>query len=600
MEEYYDRFIIELREWAESYTRASQKFIGDTHLKFDKNKKIYIALDWYDLYDHCFPSTKTLLDYKNPKERDQYLNRISARYALFYLYKNLYNYPLLILPPHFMEMTAFYKKYDRKIKKTLMSKERIEEIREYIIDIISKYENSTDSYVDFLLEFEKNAPDLAFLFSPCFYSGISGLRRLFNKEIVSPDLGKIGLNHFKTISEIESKNNVDLEMFANKWRKDLTINNKRDAKALQYLVELNKILGQDAILILVSSEKLFNTYKYERDDIFRVEIEHEGYPLIRNTKSFYIALIELIAIFAENKNNKIDNPGRSEFEMISQNVSKDLITLKEFQGFTESATFLALSGLFKDKMDDLIINLTKLRNKAEQRERTALLILINEIYPLDKSLKNILAYTQDDLGIFLNDLKQQLEKEEFLKILLRRIIDFQIQRASLEKELATIDMNGTDQFGKYKNFAKIFICRLDSRPKLNLEYLETIFSRNMIPFPEGAKLIPIKYNLEFGLFSNKQKNDILYFIIKNDRKVWELYKIQPTHIYLLLSILIEKIENGVLDERDLDNDPILSAVNRELIPLIVNTKIDFYYKNEIISLFDQIVSKCEFSGFYAL
>ena len=108
--------IIANRAWAEPYFRSLSKLNKDLEIKRELNSRIYVAIDFFDIYEHCFPKIKWFIDEKYIQERDEFLRRENGRYALFYILKNLYKHPIVILPPHFSELTSFYNWYEKQIR----------------------------------------------------------------------------------------------------------------------------------------------------------------------------------------------------------------------------------------------------------------------------------------------------------------------------------------------------------------------------------------------------------------------------------------------------------------------------------------------------
>ena len=586
---YWDE-IISNRTWAEPYFRSLSKLDKDLKLRLETKSKIYISMDFFDIYEHCFPKLSLFIDNGPSQEREEFLKREAARYALFFIFKNLYNHPILILPPHFSELISFYNINSKRISDITKSDD-FSKIEEYIKKLISNYTNIDDiSSKELIDRLGKDAPELAFLFSPCFMSGLKGLRNLFTKHVISPVFDAYDFSkddYFSLITNTSIENNTQNELLINKWRNyGKYFNNKRDAKAIQYVQKINDNISNN-ILLFISSDLVFNRYKYERDLIFKKYIEQANIecPLIRSTYPTYIALIELCNMLGLKEQNTITDGDDSILAELQSHISKDLETLSQYLGFSETSAYVSLSGRYSIYLDFLLNALKGQRMAIDQRDRIALLILLEKQY-----MKGELFNWNEDLKQKLNDyflkLRSEIETNDFSNIILERILEFDQEKDAFEKsinQLISIDSKQEN----YGSSIYIFLLNIVDDAPLSLELLQKQFDENKYEFPNNAGLSQIKDNL-WAMYNSIDVNIKLYFINKNNQTGFQVFMVRPKHIYILLTILMRKIEDGLMNKDEIKSNLAIAIMNDELVPLIETINIDFEYKSEIQILYDQI------------
>jgi hypothetical protein len=606
MTKYWDDLIISNRIWAGPYFRSLSKLKGDLDLKQKNKSNIYVAIDFYDLYEHCFPDLEMITG-ENISLRENYIKRQISRFALIYLFKNIYNHPLIILPPHLNELTSFYKIYDSKIERALKTDD-FTGIQKYIEKIFSDYSDiNILTTRDLIEKLERDAPDLAFLFSPCFMAGLKGLRGLFANNMISPIIQDPNLNSdafYALIRTVSIKENIELEDLVYKWTlfiKDRTPdefrrtkrNKSRDAKAIQYLNEINKALSEKDILLLVSSDPSLNKRKFQRDSIIAKRIFGEVYPLIRTTHPFYIALIELCNIIGLEKIKSLRtiNVDNSTLGKMHANISQDLQTLSNYLNFTETSAHVGLSGRYSDLLEVLVRASTGLRNLIDRRDRTSLLILIDKFY-MEKDLFNWNEDLRSEIIKYFEDLKSEIKTKDFSNILFDRILEFEVEKIAFIRWLNTIDTfdNLPSDIKDSSNYGQYFQLFLGENLDLSIESLVKLFSKAGIDFPQNAQVFNLKEKNVWAIFNMKEENDLIFIIERDTKKGYNLFVIYPKHIYLLLSIILKRFVNKELTKDILEEDQSIKITREKIIPLIDYTTIDFKFRSEIESLYDEINS----------
>lgn len=98
--------------WAKKLKDNLEILKTDLKLVIECGFEIIIAIDFFDLFEYCFPFANDLGSkemFKSKFGDREFLNREMARHLLFYKLDNLYSFPVLLLPPYIQERNSFFK-----------------------------------------------------------------------------------------------------------------------------------------------------------------------------------------------------------------------------------------------------------------------------------------------------------------------------------------------------------------------------------------------------------------------------------------------------------------------------------------------------------
>jgi hypothetical protein len=126
-----EKLIMSHRSWAEKYEKALIAIKRDLELILEHNSKIYIAIDFHDLFEHCFSIEHLNLDKQFP-EKEMRIKRSISRNGLFYILNNIYESPIILLPPYISELNDLNKLYAKKIMNVFDSNEQLIKLDRYI------------------------------------------------------------------------------------------------------------------------------------------------------------------------------------------------------------------------------------------------------------------------------------------------------------------------------------------------------------------------------------------------------------------------------------------------------------------------------------
>lgn len=303
----------EHKEWIEKYRYHLEILRKDHELIVDKGFSIFFAVDFYDIFEYCFPYGHIIgkeSDYKNEGRRSRLMELQFARSFLFY---GTETKPIILLPPYAAEATAFFRstyltlrKYKddilkREILKILFQDQKIKDV----ITEIEKEGKTPKRQEKLLRKISESSSEVFFLLSSGFLEGINVLNDLFKKHeengktyrVIDPNPGNI--KHYRDILEkTGNMDNSEIEILF-RTRRGKYIQNVTDAKALQYVLQLNKLMQEDKQAIF-----LFSNATYMKKEIkgqVLVNIEGEEYDTLRDLDTLYVYLIEIRDIDTQNK-----------------------------------------------------------------------------------------------------------------------------------------------------------------------------------------------------------------------------------------------------------------------------------------------------------
>jgi hypothetical protein len=377
----------------------------DLRLIAENGFKIYIAIDFADIFEYCYPFINmSKFTHHNEHKLDLILERQLSRTMLFFKLNNFYSLPILLLPPYLAESIDALKLLEAK----LTEYDDINK-RDYVTSIIEKYEigdRSNANQINKILSLiNEAAPELAFIFGASFREGFDIHKELM-KDVIKPYAGNIR-NYYNQILYISEMNNSTIEDIVGKIRSDRgsKINNKRDAKALQYVIELNKTMVLDkSVLILLSSAPHFQLLQSYYKELY-MPIFGEEFCLLRNTEFLYVMLVELGEALGSNE-DKIDL-SQVEPKDLHRVVESHLKIVKGFYDVYEAANAFGLSGKIKEEFINNYIDIIEFNKLIDRRKKLNVMTLINEFLVDDNRIDYFkkININEDNIIITLKKLK---------------------------------------------------------------------------------------------------------------------------------------------------------------------------------------------------
>lgn len=322
-------------EWIEEYKHHLEILKKDHELMADKGFKFFFAVDFYDILNFCFPYGLFIGKkkyYKDEKRRKELMDLQFARSFLFYATEAK---PVVLLPPYAREASDFIEStwselknlrndvLKQEILKILFRDEKVQDVIENLRGNIGTREEQRE----LLEKISESSSSIFFLLSSGFLKGMDVFINLLKKHkvnnreymLISPDPPNV--KSYKDILEKTPEENFEIErLFRSRSRK--RIQNIRDAKALQYIKELNKSMQENEQVIFLVSNADYMKKKIKGK--LSVDIGGVKYDLLRDLETLYVYLIEIRDIVVSNR-----KPSQKEI------LNKIKKSLKEFENFSK-------------------------------------------------------------------------------------------------------------------------------------------------------------------------------------------------------------------------------------------------------------------------
>ncbi len=401
----------DFKKWAKYYKKSLEMLEGDLELISKYNCEIIVSLDFYDIFEHCFPFER------RTKDKTHILRREIGRWGLLSHTNMLYEFPILLLPPYLEECIEFITLSER-----IDNKKDFKSEIDYIYEIFAHFDTINEMNSKELLDsLCKVAPDLVFLFSPNFYGGIDLFKNLM-RNCINPKPDNIVPGLFMDyINVVREINEQDPNQFMKlmRGRKNKNIQNYRDAKAIQYVIELNEKIN-DNIIILFSGanfmKSLINTNKFNKN------IGGKNYSILRNTDFLYIALLEILSFMSKNNISMDDFKA----EDLLLTIKSELEMLNEFLVISEKNYSFSdyLSGCLNEEyIYDALIKMKKFKIFIENRQNINLINMMEKSQSTEdiQHLMKYVKYSDRDYINTLNLIKESIQTGEFLEVLSERM-----------------------------------------------------------------------------------------------------------------------------------------------------------------------------------
>jgi len=424
-------------QWLIKYKSNLNIIKNDLDLIINKNFNIFFAVDFHDIYDYCFPFYSYYKSIDNNKLKE-YFDLQLSRSILFFMLDNIYAKPILLLPPYLRETNDFLeylqshagKFTDDKFKKILLSKIGISDASYYL-------NNSKSVNREKLLELlGSKTIDIAGFFVMGLSSGLYMYLNLMNNHIsVSPAFldnlilrpsniaNDFDLSLYDSILEDDNR---DLEIIVSNVRDDeqKQHQNRRDAEALRYIIELNDLLSRsNAAIFLISSAP--HMIRLQNSPLINKDIGGNHLTLLRDP-SFLLTMIQEIASLFRCRTAKLSLKD-IDFKDLMSVVDSDLIKLDTF--LLNSNDFSTLSGNFRESV--VIDSLKGIIDLSDRLDNMDLALLIDQFLPkVDNSL--ILKPDNIERNIIksLTELSKLLERIDFTEKIFEKITE--LEKARLE------------------------------------------------------------------------------------------------------------------------------------------------------------------------
>jgi hypothetical protein len=583
--------------WAKNLKDNLEILKTDLKLVLECGFEIIVAIDFFDLFEYCFPFANNLGSkemFKNKFGDREFLNREMARHLLFYNLNNLYAFPVILLPPYIQERNNFFRFIGKLIIEYKNDKKR-----EFILKIFDDIDiRSADGSKNLIKFIDKYAPELALIFSPCFFDGITTYKSLMDKKIRYSPL-QID-EYINIILSTKDKPNYFLERKLNKVRPFKIKQNKNDAKAIQYTMEINKYLKEsqkNKIIILVSSTHFLKIVKQTYP--FLIDINDNKIHLLRDTDFLYIALLEIGSLIAK-RDHPFDNNTAINLDNLFINVESHIKLIDNFLNAFDDATTGRMPREYFESFESSKADLMKKMGKLFcSEENLDIMAAISKFMPHGGSLEHLKPYSlENDIFNTLENIGSYINNPDFLDYIF-------IETSEIEREqilfLASMYDN-KDSLSSQTLNEIIEQCEACLDKEINLmnndilniliensvDKLREAFALKGINISRNAKIIAI-YDSEWAIIDPALSERL--YIIDNSYKSLKLHLIDLRFVRIYLDILIEKIERNLLEKKDaVGTFLVLKYLGKDVIPIL--DKIDYERKGELISAYHKIIDNC--------
>lgn len=432
-----DRSVTEkYKNWAICYKKNLGILQADLRLIEENSFDIYIAIDFHDLIQYCFPLISLLEDevdllLDNKKKRKHYMKNQIARSAIYLLSSKVYDHPILLLPPYIRENNDFFNKMKKEFLNYVKAESQRTLFRSITEEFCSDFKaaNDTDEIDRIINSLGRKGSDLAFIFSRSIPSGMD-IFSYITKNHLSYDptfmIKNLSLNNdflIKKYYEIENiiKNggNLEIENMLEDTRDigNKKIQNMRDAAAIKYIYELNDILNKhNKAIFLISSAAHMKNLMNTNVDKLKLARGGEDIQILRDLDYVYILLQEISKHLRHQAGNPKSNSriSSSELKALLRSVNEDIIKLDKFLiYFLDSNT---IAGVLQEEIANQ--NLNEIIKLNEEISNIDISLLVNNYLPegdMANNIKNMLDLdsTIKEFTRFCTSLHEAIKSDKF-------------------------------------------------------------------------------------------------------------------------------------------------------------------------------------------
>lgn len=546
-----------LKEWAQQYKGILELLKKDFELKLKYKKYIYIAIDFYDIIAHVYP----LDNFFQAKDKETELKKEIARIGLFNTLCPIYVSPLVLLPPYISECNDFFSVSKNKLFNIIDDKNK----KSISQNIKSSLENIKDQKIS-LNQLDHSILYIALLYSPYFMKGLDGLKELM-KSSISPV--PVGLDDYLTVANnIKEMENKKYFHLLTMLRPKKTLSNIRDAKALQYVEEINKIKSNE-ILLFTTSSPVFLSYS---EGLFK-QFGSCKYPLFRNIEFFYYVVIYMymsLGLYDKKiniKNDKFDLDVDQLTQMcdyLRDHINMFNYILSLSTSYIDAVNNGTLCGKYSSEGMELslsrAVKLKKITELIEESLSIAYLKNISGGETLDHLQSFINKKYIDDLYVF----RDLFNEERFSLLLTDRISKLRNEQIDFESNMdlaldSKINELCPDLKSEYifcfnqSEFNKILKNNFDNfNNKLGTRDAEILKSPVMRNLP----------NKEWLIYDNDHINKYIYLVRLPTEEAYCFYKINIEILYNELIEFLLSYKKGDISLERLKSRPVISLLRK--------------------------------------
>lgn len=599
-----------MARWAEIYERELNNLMADIELAILSNSRIFLAMDFCDLYEHCIPSLDAFegQPYDSFKyQKDSFSMRELTRCWLFN-FNSIYNKSnkkMILLPPYFAETYDFFTNYNVKIRE-ISDLFYDQEKKKYIQNLLDQFSDIDLENLDEIGRYQllnrlgKRVSDLAFLFSPAFQQGSHALKDLL-KNKMTPCPNEVA-NFMEIIFQAYGKDVYKIFSVFEDDRPNRLMQNYRDARALQYLEEINQNLNENEIVILISSAPsvnkiaknvILNKYKDIPLTCKKI-INKKVYFTVRDLEPFRVALIELSNLMGSTYLNSSPNSSINYTSLLSR-LNDDLQIVGKFLSLIRGDIITEHSGRIKEAIENEIrIRFLEFAQMIRIKEETSLILFTGKNYPDIENLEYFKEFSDNDIISGLKQLKTALGSREFIRILEQRRSEIEGNR----REILSWFKNYYDNLDLIELSRQMPIGSLDSRSsklleESSVEELVNQLREKRLEFPENAQMV--RLNEKFWVLYDLFMMDNLYIIEKN-KKNYDYYKLNLNIMDSALYQLRKKLAAHEIAESDIESKYVIDVIKSLIIPL---SKLKNYRSiQKLVNHYDMIMKNLDIIDAY--
>lgn len=339
------------KKWLYSYKKNLELFKDDLELIIEDNFKIYVAVDFYDIFMYCFPFAETFnigRRWENKKFRNLfYKNQISCS-TMFFMLENIYQKPNILLPPYVEETEHFIELMNHKRDKYVYweLKDRLPKSREEYFDFINNFKGGKD-YNELMDYLSKNCPYLIYYYSRGYANSIrvffhllsryftSDLTVLFNDKAIVKD-GLFSILNDANRQNSDKYNEIRCLIENRRKSPEKYWQNTNDVDAIYSIFKLNEIYNTDKkAFIFISSAPFMRRIFNEKKENFCMNIRGKRIKVIRDSNFFLTAMIAIRNLLSY-KIDKVDF-NNLYLKELSTSIENDLAKLDHYFGYLDEA-----------------------------------------------------------------------------------------------------------------------------------------------------------------------------------------------------------------------------------------------------------------------
>lgn len=597
------------KAWASEYRKSLNTFMNDlsflTASKVNGENKIFLAIDFADIFEYCFPNINIFKCDVKSIERQKLVERQLARMAIFNFLTKVYRLPVILLPPYTAELLDFFKSRHIYLN-AIFKREKYDELKVYLEQIFDEFKDVNKLPSDpkkIIALFEKInefSPDLAYIMSPYFSYQMDGLCDLMEKKLRpnNPDIPDL-IGILKKAQKMPYK---DINDLMDSIRPNRYLPNKRDAKSIKYLEQINNKLSDNDILFLISSanniiklnenltlDNINQPGKKIKSKTYERMIDNRKYQLIRDTKPFYIAILEICKLVMKKKPtmDSLDFNDIDINELLSE-VKKSLYIIDNFL-FTIDEQFVECGLLRIEVRNDILKQFDLFMESIEKMQREYLIVLLEKYSFWDDKSSYLNAYFKDeeDLSKGFDNLRAAIASRAQWDSFFDDIMNFVLnKRFNMEFIVTQFFRNFRD--GKSSDEFIVGTLKFAEGTSIeeNLDMVKKMINDKELLYPIHPILIELDDN-NYILMEKEYSTSQLYRLVKENGNCC-LSIIDLDILYYDLKHFLEIMEKSKMASIDINDIHSIDTMKDIIMPIY--SKIQYIKKTDLKSFYDRILS----------